>query len=104
MPHRVVLTDEAVRNLIEIGDYIALDNPTAARETIIRLRSHITALAEFPKRHRVRVRLGRDRRVMVVGSYLVVYCIDSHSVYIERVSEGSRNMQQLLEDDDRGRT
>ena len=41
---------------------------------------------------------------MVVGSYLVVYRIDSHTVYIERVSEGSRNMQQLLEDDDRGTT
>lgn len=100
MPHRVIVTRKAERNLEEIGDYIALDNPQKARETLLRLQSHIEGLAEFPERHRIREDLGRDRRILVVGSYLVVYRIEDDSVYILRVSQGSRDLTQLLRGDE----
>ena len=96
MPHRIVVTRQAERNLEEIGDYIALDNPRKAHETLLRLRSRIERLAVFPERNRIREDLGRDHRILVVGNYLVVYRIEGDLVYILRVSQGSRDLTQLL--------
>jgi len=100
MPHKVVVTRKAATDLEEIGDYIALDNPQAARETILGIRSRIDGLAQFPERYRVRNDLGVDRRILIAGNYLVVYRVGDDIVYVLRVSEGSRDVRRLLEDDD----
>lgn len=99
MPHRVLFTRTAERTLEEIGDYIALDNPEKARETILLLRSRIEGLADFPERNRIREDLGRDRRILVVGNYLVVYRVEGNAVYVQRISHGSRDMARILRDD-----
>ena len=101
MPHNVIITEEAESNLEAIGDYIALDNPEKAKETVDRILSHIEALADFPRRYRVREDLGRDRRMLIVGNYLVVYRIEGDTVYVQRVCEGSRDIRRLFEGDDR---
>lgn len=103
MPHKVVITRTAERNLEAIGDYIALDNPEKARETIARLRASIESLTQFPGRNRIRKDLGQDRRVLVVENYLVVYRVDGNAVIIQRVSEGSRDMTRLLDDEEGSR-
>lgn len=41
-------TEEAVRSLEEIRDYIALDNPVAARRVITEIYERAQALRTFP--------------------------------------------------------
>ena len=46
----IELTAQAEADLVEIGDFIAKDNPSAAERYIRRLRDRIEVLREFPKR------------------------------------------------------
>ena len=100
MPHRIVITRKAESNLESIGDYIARDNPDKARETILKIRARIEDLVDFPMRYRIREDLGRDRRMLVIDNYLVVYRLEGDTVNIQRVSEGSRDIKRLLAEDD----
>jgi plasmid stabilization system protein ParE len=45
----IELTAQAEADLIEIGDFIAKDNPAAAERFLIRLRERIEVLRAFPK-------------------------------------------------------
>ena len=71
----VVWTNRARRNLNDIGEYIAQDDPAAARRTIQRIVEQIAALAFYP-------RVGREGRVentreLVIADtpYIAVYRI-----------------------------
>ena len=53
----IELTAQAEADLVEIGDFIAKDNPSAAERYIRRLRDRIEVLREFPEAgHRIRKR------------------------------------------------
>lgn len=100
MAHKVLITEEAERDLQAIGEFIAVDNPIAAYEMLHRLRRKIESLSDFPKRHRIREDLEGERRVMVVGNYLVVYRVADNTVYVQHITEGSRDLGQLLGEQD----
>lgn len=53
-------TARAKKDLLEIGAYIARDNPAAARRWIERLRERARAAAEAPRTGRVVPELGRE--------------------------------------------
>jgi toxin ParE1/3/4 len=71
--YRVLWSDSALERITEFLDFIAEDNPAAAKRVIENLRLRIGNLAEQP-------RLGRplsegidpDLRRLVVGKYVVV--------------------------------
>ena len=67
---------------------------------LLRLRKSIESLTGFPERYRIRDDLEGDRRVMVIGNYLVIYRIEEETVYIQHVTEGSRDLERLLEGDE----
>ena len=46
---KVVWTEPAVSDLDAIADYIALDNPRAARELVQRVFVHVEQLAAHPR-------------------------------------------------------
>ncbi len=89
----------AQQDLVEIFDYIARDDPTAAAalldtfdQAIARLATH-PFLGSVPKDERLH-RLGY--RMFVVGKYLVFYVVKSETVQIRRILHGSRQYQFLL--------
>jgi toxin ParE1/3/4 len=45
----VIWTEPALSNLDAIADYIALDNPQAARQLVQKIFRHVEQLAEHPK-------------------------------------------------------
>ena len=49
---RIVILPAARRDLIEIGDFIALDNPKRALSFVAEIEAKITAIAERPGRFR----------------------------------------------------
>lgn len=89
----------AEQDLVDILDYIARDNPDAARAFVDRVEQGIGRLACFPKSGpqprdpRLR-RLGY--RVLVVDDYLVFYVLIRHTVQIRRVIHGARRYEFLL--------
>jgi plasmid stabilization system protein ParE len=80
----IELTAQAEADLVEIGDFIAKDNPSAAERYVRRLRDRIAVLREFPEAgHRIRkdptsehlsnVRLLSCTRLKATGSKFCVY-------------------------------
>lgn len=66
-------TDTALKDLDDIGSYIALDSPRSAENTVRRIAETVAALAYHPRMGRI----GRDRttREIVVQAtpYIAVY-------------------------------
>ncbi len=89
----------AEQDLLDILDYIARDNPTAARAFVDRVEQAIGRLALFPKSGR-RPRDTRLRRlgyrVLIVDDYLVFYVLTHRTVQIRRVIHGARRYEFLL--------
>jgi toxin ParE1/3/4 len=92
---RFRFTRRAERDIEEIGDYIARDNPRRAVSFIRQLRLQCRKLAEFPEAHALRHELGRDVRVAVHGRYLIFYVAYPERVEIVRVLHGARNITDL---------
>jgi toxin ParE1/3/4 len=73
MALRITLTPRAKRDLIEIWNYIADDNETAADQTLWRLDNVFKMLADTPYAGRVRPELHPDIRSFPMGNYVVFY-------------------------------
>src|SRR3954466_15175904 len=95
---RLTITTLARADLTEIRDYIARDNPTAARRLIERLRDRARALAETPG-------IGRSREADLrpnlfsfpVGNFLIFYQPQpSGGIVLVRVLHGSRALPALF--------
>jgi toxin ParE1/3/4 len=58
----LIWTEPALQELDAIADYIALDNPRAARERVQRVFQHVEQLQEHPESGSVPLELGRSSR------------------------------------------
>jgi len=96
MRYSVIFTRSAEDDLDAIAEFIARDNPRAAHEWIATIKDRIDSLSSHPERNRRRPQLGRGYRILVVGTYLVVYRIERDSVYVMRVFQGSRDYGRFL--------
>ena len=91
----------AEKDLLDILDYIARDNPDVARAFVDRVEQTIGRLALFPRsgRQPLDARLRRlGYRVVVVGDYLAFYVVLGRTVQIRRVIHGARRYHFLLPD------
>ena len=85
---RVIWTSPAAADIRDITDYIAFDNPAAARKfaaTLIRLGD---SLAEFPNRGRPTER--GERQLSIVWPYIITDRVVGDSVFIKSVRHGRR--------------
>ena len=93
---RLIWTDLAVKDLEELRVYVEVDNPRAARATVLRILSTLKRLPKHP-------RLGRPGRVegsreLVVPalSYLVAYRLHGEDITVLRVLHTSRQWPTRL--------
>ena len=98
-PYAIRYLPAAEQDLLDILDYIARDDPRAARGFVNRVERVVGRLAVFP-RSGLRPRDPRLRRLgyrtLVVDNYLVFYVIVRRSVQIRRVIHGARRYEFLL--------
>lgn len=88
---QVVWTDRALRDLRDIGDFIARDNPRAAERWVETLVRTAESLAALPRSGRVVAELGReDIREVLRRNYRIVYRIRSRTLEVLTVFEGHR--------------
>jgi toxin ParE1/3/4 len=94
MALRLVRTAQAERDLIEIGAYIAMEDPNAAIRVLANLDAKSTLLCSFPQ-------LGRPdlarpgRRIHTVGNYLIIYKEEPDRVSILRYLHSRRDRRWL---------
>ena len=85
-------------DLEEIATYIAQDSPRHALRVIRLLRAKMLEIAKDPLLYRLRPELGVDARLAVVGSYVILFRIRDHTVRVERVVHGMRDLPATLGD------
>ena len=84
-------TDRARRDLIDIGRYIARDNPRAARAWVERLRLRAKEAAKMPLAGRlVPEKSDEEVREVLLGNYRIVYRAHKKAIQILTVFEGHR--------------
>jgi addiction module RelE/StbE family toxin len=94
-------TDRAVADLLGIGEYIAEDNPSAARAWLERLRHQAELAAEVPLAGRRVPEIGRDDiRETFLRSYRIVYRVEVDGITVLTVFEGHRLMGEVDANDD----
>ncbi len=90
---KVRLSDETLRQIEAIGDYIAHDSPQSALRWIQRIRARIDALGNLPERHVVlytAAQAGREVRQTFYGVYRILYEIQDDTVFVLTVRHGAR--------------
>jgi len=98
-------TEPALSDLNEIAEYIALENPSAARGLVQQVFSVVGRLEHHPKSGKIPVELEGNRyREVVVGPCRVFYRHNHGKVLILYVMRSERELRNfLLEDrDERG--
>ncbi|MGX2039102.1 type II toxin-antitoxin system RelE/ParE family toxin [Methylocaldum sp. MU1018] len=96
---RVVITDSAKANLVEIGEFIRLHNPARAATFVDELLDHCDALADMPRAYPLIPRYEHyGIRRCVHRDYLIFYRIleDEDLVEIIHILHGARDYELLL--------
>ena len=97
---KIVWTDESLRWLHEIYDYIALDNPAAAAKTIDGIYDKVQLLAEFPEIGFRYPLPGRDDvRVLLYGHYRIAYVLaETGAIYVLGVFHAALDIDRYFPD------
>lgn len=95
MPHLVILP-AARADLVEIGDFIALDNPERAASFVTEIEARLIQVAARPGSFPARDELHAGLRSARHGRYLIFFIDSDDEVRIVRVLHGSRDLPRLL--------
>lgn len=95
---RVRLSRRAETDLVEITDFIALDNPGRASDFEDELLKHASKIAQAPLAYVERPELKKGVRSRAHGAYVIFFSIDEQGVRIERILHGARDVGPLLDE------
>ncbi len=96
---RVVFTPEAERDLEDIGDYIARDNPARAASFVGELIGRCISLAEYPERFPVFERFAKAGvRRCLHGRYLIFYRPEAGNIQILHIFHSASDYGELFEE------
>jgi toxin ParE1/3/4 len=91
----------ALTDLIEIADYIALDDIVAARRWINRLRDRARKATVMPGAGRKVPELDRDDiREVFAGTYRIIYRINQRELVVVTVVEGHQLLPDRVDPDE----
>jgi toxin ParE1/3/4 len=95
---QIIWTEPAIADIEAIADYIALENPLAARELVQRIVSHVKQLAKHPESGSRPKELGsRSRyRQIVEPPCRVFYRFDGKRAYIVHVMRTERLLRRSV--------
>jgi toxin ParE1/3/4 len=89
-------SERAERDLVEIGDFIARDNPVAAAQFVALLEQRCSLLAVHPLAGRARDALIKGLRSLAYGRYVIFYRAIEDGAEIVRVLHGARDVRRAL--------
>lgn len=87
----IIWTEPALSDLDAIADYIALDNPVAARALVAKVLRHVSQLADHPDSGSIPPELqGHRYRQIIEPPCRIFYRADNDHVYILHVMRTER--------------
>ncbi|MEO7248049.1 MAG: type II toxin-antitoxin system RelE/ParE family toxin [Novosphingobium sp.] len=93
---KVTVSREANRDIADIADYIAQDNPVRALTFTRELRGKIAVVGERPLSFQLRDEWGADLRSAAHHRYHIVFRVKADVVEILRVLHSARDIDELL--------
>ena len=96
MPTPVRHTRRARADLLDIWLEIASKNPAAADRLYDRLEARVKVLGKYPEIGAARSDIAAEARMLVEGSYLILYRIRADDVQVVRVLYGARDIDRQL--------
>lgn len=91
---QVIWAEPALNDLDAIADYVALDNPTAASESVQRIFRHVDQLIVHPDSgSKPRELRGSRYRQIVEPPCRIFYRRDGETVYVLYVMRGERKLR-----------
>jgi toxin ParE1/3/4 len=99
--HEVVLTQDALRDLEELYDYIAEHDALAKADHVLdRIEDQLTRLSKFPERGAYTKELlavgMREYRETYFKPYRIIYRVAGQQAVVYVIVDGRRDMQALL--------
>jgi toxin ParE1/3/4 len=93
----VIWTEPALSDLEAIADYIALDNPGAAAELVVRVLEHVGQLFEHPRSGSALPELpGWRYRQLIEPPCRAIYRQEQGLVFIPHVVRSERRLKRSL--------
>lgn len=89
---RLRFSPKARQDLLDIGDYIALDSPDRALSFVTELAEHCERIAANPDAYPLTPDLGEGIRRAVHGRYLLFFTAIAGAVRIQRILHGAREI------------
>lgn len=86
----------AIADLESIGDFIAEDNPEAARRFVGNLRERCGRILNAPLGGTMRAELGEGLRSVPFGRYVIFYDVDAETVTVQRVLHSARDIGAIF--------
>ena len=93
---KVFFSPQANLDLMEIGDWIALDNRQAALKLVREIQTLCESLVRSPHRYPLDQRAGFNRAVH--GRYLIFYRIKPQEIQIARILHSARDRDVIFGD------
>ncbi len=94
----LVLTPQALADLDDIFDYIAIDNLERAIGFTKKLGAQMERLAVNPGIGRRRDELVSGLRSFPYGNYVIFYQLIDHGIEVIRILHGARDIEWLFQD------
>lgn len=94
---RIRWSQEALRWLREIHDYIAQDNPEAAQRTAAGIVERVEVLSTFPEIGQRYEKAEREVRVLLYGHYRIAYLVtEERDVKLLGIFHGALDIDRYL--------
>jgi len=95
MTQRVMRTDQAEADLVEIFAYIAEDNPIAAEQLLRAIGAKCDLLAESPDMGRMRPEVQSTVRSFPISNYVIFYQQQDDGILVLRVLHAARDINAI---------
>ncbi len=90
-------TEETLKWLLNINEYIAEDNPIAAQKVVDEIYERIQILELFPEiGYKYRDEPDGQVRILLYGHYRIAYFIRKDSIEILGIFHGSMEIDRLI--------
>ncbi|MEJ2378168.1 MAG: type II toxin-antitoxin system RelE/ParE family toxin [Pseudolabrys sp.] len=89
---RVILSEDADADLLNIHAYIAQRNPAAAVSLAREFEQKFSSLSRFPFIGRERSHVSKGVRSVVAGKYVIFYRIERDQITSMRILDGHRDI------------
>jgi toxin ParE1/3/4 len=88
-------SEDAIKDINEICDYIAQNNPRSASNFFDAIRQKCKLVANFPHLGKRYEQVRPNLRGFLVGNYIIFYYAYDEGIFILRIVSGYSNLTQV---------